>query len=114
MGAPTDPRTKNQTSFSWTRRDEWMDNFLEFPFIIKTSYLQLSFLYTLFVLGMRREMKKIGMEMGGKNESNSFDVSYDDCYDDLIFFHGQFCVIIVVGLVLGAATTLSSNSIVYY
>lgn len=40
-------------------------------------------------------MEKIGMEMGGKNESNSFDVSYDDCYDDLIFFHGQFCVIIV-------------------
>lgn len=85
MGAPTDQRTKNQTSFSWTRRDEWMDNLLEFPFIIKTSYLQLSFLYTLFVLGMGGEMEKIGMEMGGKNESNSFDVSYDDCYDDLIF-----------------------------
>lgn len=57
-----------------------MDNFLEFPFIIKTSYLQLSFFVHSFC-SLRGE--------GGDGE-NSFDVSYDDCYDDLIFSMDNF------------------------
>lgn len=67
-----------------------MDNFLEFPFIIKTSYLQLSFLYTLFVLGVGGRWRKLEWKWVEKNESNSFDVSYDDCYDDLIFSMDNF------------------------